>query len=147
MIDEISEGKLERIEDRIIGAYDKVLGSLFICPDARLKEKLKNIQEAIKDFQTYLEMVQNGDEEFIPVESSRKSIKSSFEIYKGAKFKNGNDAIIEIVRKDDDGYVLFKTHDGSIHDTTEESMRNILEFNNYVPVESSKVTVLEGTIL
>ena len=28
-----------------------------------------------------------------------KQIKSSFEIYKGAKFKNGNDAIIEIVRK------------------------------------------------
>ena len=66
-----------------------------------------------------------------------KQIKSSFEIYKGAKFKNGNDAIIEIVRKDDDGYVLFKTHNGSIHDTTEESMCNILEHNGYIPIESS----------
>lgn len=66
-----------------------------------------------------------------------KQIKSSFEIYEGAKFKNGNDAIIEIVRKDDDGYVLFKTHNGSIHDTTEESMLNILEHNGYIPIESS----------
>lgn len=91
-------------------------------------------KEVAKKLSSYYEENYMGDN---PIESS-KQIKSGIEIYKGAKFKNPNGSVIEIVRKDDDGYVLFKTYDGRIRDTTEESAKRMLQFNQYTPIESSK---------
>ena len=89
-------------------------------------------KETAKMLSEYYDEEVMGDN---PIESS-KQIKSGFDIYKGAKFKNEKGTVIEIVRKDDDGYVLFETSlDEFPKDTTEESMKKILEHNQYTPIE------------
>ena len=98
-------------------------------------------KEVAKKLAEYYEENYMGDNPLV----SSKQIKSDFDIYKGAKFKNERGTVIEIVRKDNDGYVLFKTSlDEFPTDTTEESMKNILKHNHYTPIESSKKPIISA---
>ena len=138
---------LERKVKKGIYDYDKSLILWQHVADEGAKRYVKELggpaynvatrKEVAKKLSSYYEENYMGDN---PIESS-KQIKSGIEIYKGAKFKNPNGSVIEIVRKDDDGYVLFKTYDGRIRDTTEESAKRMLQFNQYTPIESSKKNI------
>lgn len=108
---------LKRVEEKVVLAYNAVSSAAAICNDARLKSDLENEKEKLYDILVKCEMIANGDEESTPVESSRKTIKSSLEEELEKQMKERHlklnpdgdtpdlSAAVEYIEQNDDWYI------------------------------------------